>query len=362
MNAGGGRGAFEGWLRAYWSGQPVRGGTLATPVLLVLSWLFRGVVALRNAAFNQGVLRTSAPPIPVLSVGNLVVGGTGKTPVTRWVLNEIEAQGGTPAVVSRGYGEDEVSLHRMWNPHIPVWIAPRRMDGVRRAAQAGAEVAVVDDGFQHRWLGRQVDLVLLAAEDPFPGPCLPRGPYREPARAIRRAHGVLVTARGGAQRQAAVERARAVTEAFGVSAAVVTLSASGWRWIDGGAAPPPPLDGVQAVTSIARPEGFIALMAQEGIPATSVLLRAYPDHHPFAARDLEGWKIPLRDGVRSAGGGLPLVMTEKDAVKLLPLLEGHAQAVDARVLELKVEPEPDAEVLLRTWVSALLSLRRKELL
>lgn len=345
MSAGGARGAVERWFRGYWRGDPVPGRAGAGALLAPLSWAYGAGVRLRNTAFDRGVLKPSTPPIPVLSVGNLVVGGTGKTPVTRWIVAQILACGGAPAVVSRGYGADELALHRRWNPGVPVIAAPRRVEGVRSAAAAGATIALVDDGFQHRWLAREVDLVLLAAEDPFPGRLLPWGPFREPAReGLRRARGVFVTARGAKQGAEARARAVAVTHQTGVPAAVVTLQAEAWQWLDGTPAPPP-ADNVKirAVTSIARPEGFLALLAEEGISMDRVTLEAFPDHHPFTTSE-----------ARSVlEGSATVVMTEKDAVKFAPLLEGMGGERVIRVLSLGVVPDPDAQTLLRVMLREL---------
>ena len=109
----------------------------------------------------------------------------------------------TPALLLSGYGTDEVLLHRSWNPSVPVLADPDRVAGARRAVRDGASTVVVDDGFQHRRLARDLDIVLLSVEDPFPGGVLPVGPYREPAESLARAHAIVLTRRG-----ASIEAAR----------------------------------------------------------------------------------------------------------------------------------------------------------
>jgi tetraacyldisaccharide 4'-kinase len=245
-------------------------------------------------------------------LGNLTVGGTGKTPLSAWVARLVVSKGVRAALVTRGYGQDELLLHRRWNPGVPVVADPDRLAAARRARDAGADTLVLDDGFQHRRLGRDVDLVLLAAEDPLDGHLLPRGPFREPASALARADGVVVTRRTASPAQATRLAAIVRDRHPGLMVGIVALLPGGWTTLAGAPAEAP--DGaVLAVTAVARPEAFASQVEfATGSPAE---LLAFPDHHAFTENEARGFRARAR--------GRTLVVTEKDAVKLVdfePLL------------------------------------------
>ena len=162
--------------------------------LTPLAALFRCGSMLRNALYDRDIFARVQGAIPVISVGNLTVGGTGKTPVSAWIAGDLLRRGATPAIVTRGYGGDESLVHAILNPGVPVIVATDRVAGVAAAAAGGATVAVLDDAFQHRRLRRAVDLVLLSAEDfgDAQRP-LPAGPWREPLGALARASAAIVT-------------------------------------------------------------------------------------------------------------------------------------------------------------------------
>lgn len=297
---------LEGWVRRMWRGEAGWTGRLVSWALLPVEGVYRGVVALRNCLFDVGLLHTAEPPIPVVSVGNLVVGGTGKTPVAAWLVRQMESWGAGPTLVARGYGEDELALHRAWNVDAPVVADPDRVAAVTRSTGRGARSAVVDDGFQHRRLGRALDVVVVAAEQEPRVRCLPRGPYREGFGALARADAVIVTRRS-APDEAVEAWARRVRAAGGPGLLVarIDLVPDGWRGLDGVAMEAP--DGeVLAVTSIARPEAFVALVGR--LLGRAPELVAFPDHHPYDAADVER--------IVRAAGPRTVVTTEKDAVKL----------------------------------------------
>src|SRR5437763_2660867 len=151
----------------------------ARAALLPGEILYGAAVGVRKALYDSGVLTTYKPALPTVSVGNLTVGGTGKTPVAAWIATELVDRGIQPAIVLRGYGEDEPLVHARLNPSVPIVVAPDRVDGVRMARDAGANVAVLDDAFQHRQVSRDVDLVLVSADRWSPAPrLLPAGPFR----------------------------------------------------------------------------------------------------------------------------------------------------------------------------------------
>src|SRR6478735_8755780 len=162
---------------------------LARSARLVLappSWLYASIVRMRGALFDRDLLlHVHGPAIPVLSIGNLSVGGTGKTPLAAWAAERLRAAGAKPAVLLRGYGGDEPLVHAALNPDIPVIADPDRVAGAHQALAAGADCAILDDGFQHRRIARIADWVLIAAEQPpTHARLLPAAPWREPTSAL----------------------------------------------------------------------------------------------------------------------------------------------------------------------------------
>ncbi len=327
------------FVRRFWAGEA---GGFAHAVIAAttapLAALFGVGVRLRNRAYDTGLLPARSVGIPVVSVGNLSVGGSGKTPVTRWIASRLHARGVRPGIVSRGYGADELALHRRWNPELPVVADPDRVLGVAAAAEAGAQVAVLDDGFQHRRLARDADVVLVGARDPFPPRLLPRGPYREPLSALQRASAVLVTARGEGERaagEALVAALRRLPRHPPVG--LLHLVAGGWFRLDGTeTAPPDPAESLLVVASVARPQGVERLVREAVGAGPGIELLSFPDHHPYTAGDLA--QVGARAQTRR------IVTTEKDAVKLQDL-PGHLApgAPEPLVLALAVRPAEGTE-------------------
>lgn len=171
-------------------------------VLGTIEPVYRAVVRCRNAAFDWGVRKPTRVGVPVISVGNLTVGGTGKTPMVVEIVKRLEGLGGRPAVLLRGYkgsaaGSDEAQvLRESLGPSVPVEADPNRVAAAGRVLENHPEISVVvlDDGFQHRQIHRDLDLVLVDASSRLESMrVLPRGLLREPARNLRRAHAVIVT-------------------------------------------------------------------------------------------------------------------------------------------------------------------------
>jgi tetraacyldisaccharide 4'-kinase len=298
-------------LQRLWAGErgsgPAALGIIARPGAAA----FSSVVRVRNSLYDARILPTSSAHIPVISVGNLAVGGTGKTPITAWLVRELLSRSWLPAIVTRGYGEDEVLLHRRWNPDVPVIVSKRRFGGVQEAQAMGRNIAVIDDGFQHRQLKRDVDVVLLSPAHPLPAKLLPRGPFREPLRSLRRAHLVLVTAKGThelARAQALMVELRRLLGSLSIE--VFAFSTGPWQMLDGQPRPPPP-GGALVLCSIGEPKGF-----QRNVEVTSgesTELLALRDHHVYT--EIEVRRISHRAGPRW------IATTEKDAVKLAPFRE-----------------------------------------
>ena len=299
-------------------------GWAAWLALQPLSLAFRGGVALRGLAYRTGVLRSQRGAVPVVSVGNLAAGGTGKTPVTLWLARELSAAGSRAAIVLRGYGGAErgvVIVSRGGGPEVAVDVAgdeavmlaksfdgvviaaPRRIDAVAAAATLGCDVAILDDGFQHRALARDFDLVLV---DGRGGGMLPAGPLREPFGALRRADAVAVVAKGdddGARLPAAVAAQPTFAVRF-VPRALVESDAGHWREM-----PLSELSGrrIGAACGIAAPASFFALLRQWDAELAEVF--EYPDHYAYDAADWQRIN-------RAAHGVDFVVTTEKDLVKL----------------------------------------------
>ncbi|MDE0394400.1 MAG: tetraacyldisaccharide 4'-kinase [Gammaproteobacteria bacterium] len=308
-----------------WRGEGGTGPVLMGALTAPLAVIYGSVVRTRNFLYRLGVLSSSDPPLPVVSVGNLAVGGTGKTPVSGWLAGELERLGRRPAIVMRGYGEDEVRLHRRWSPATPVIVTPRRIDGVREALRLGRGVAVLDDGFQHRSLRRDLDIVLLSPVHPLPPRLLPRGPFRESLRALRRAGLILITSKGEGEREAAVRLAAELRRAPGLPPVdLCHLEAGAWERLDGSRGSPPDAP-VLAVASVAEPCSFLALVRARLGEAPEA--RLYPDHHLYTRDDAAR--------IARQAEGRAVVTTEKDAVKL----EAFAELLPpVRVLPLVAVP------------------------
>jgi tetraacyldisaccharide 4'-kinase len=294
------------WARAYVAGEAVAGRAVADVVLRPAEWLYRSAVVARAAAYRRGLLHPEAPALPVLSVGNLLVGGAGKTPVAAYLAARLRALGARPAIVHGGYAADEPRLHTFWHPDIPVIVGRDRRRAVRDAVAVGADAAVLDDGFQHLALERTVDLVLVPVERWSPTPrLLPRGPWREAPAALRRADIVALSHRGAPP--ARVAEVRASVAVFGPApVAEFVVEAVGWRRLGDGDHDGAPAGPALGVCAIADPEGFRRSAATAGARLTDLV--TYEDHHDYDATDLAR--------LRRIAGDRPILTTEKDAVKL----------------------------------------------
>ena len=310
-----------GWV---W-GASTRTAAVAGLALAPLEMAFAAAVAARSRRYDTGRAPVRSAGVPVVSVGNLAVGGSGKTPMAAWLAAWFLRRGVTPGIVTNGYGLDEVLLHRRWNPDAPVAADRHRARAAATVVERGAQVVVLDDGFQHRALARDLELVLVAAEHPTPVRLLPRGPYREPEKALSRADGVIVTRRIASFREAR-SRAQALAAAHGRRFVLVRLEASRWTDLTGARAHAP--EGpVLVLSGIARPWEFHGLIERE-FPGMEMESMVFSDHHRYSAADIAA--------VARRARGRPVVTTAKDAVKLQQLSE---PGVDARVLHLDVVVE-----------------------
>jgi tetraacyldisaccharide 4'-kinase len=307
------RGWIErGWIERVWYGRDaVASGSRA--ILSPIERMFGGIVGARDILYDAGWLPAQATSIPTVSVGNLTVGGTGKTPVAAWIAAGLAARGARPAIVLRGYGQDEPLVHERLNPGIPVIVGADRVAGVERAARAGADIAVLDDAFQHRRVQRMADLVLISADRwTSDVRLLPAGPWREPLKSIRRATLVIVTRKAASQETVARVHERLSQVAPAVPRVSIRLDPNELVRADG-------TDerrqlstlrdaSVRAILSIADPAAFVRQLEAHG---ARVRADTFPDHHTFTDGDVQ--KI-----LASVQPTDTVICTLKDAVKLAP--------------------------------------------
>jgi tetraacyldisaccharide 4'-kinase len=305
----------------WWAGGGGRWGRLLRLLAWPLEYGFKTGTGLRNRLYDRGVLPLQMAPIPVISVGNLTVGGSGKTPFSAWLVHELRSRGQKPALVARGYGQDEMVLHRRWNPDCLVLAQEDRAYGAWKASKKGASVVVLDDGFQHRRLGRDLDIVLVASTTPRKARRLPRGPFREDFSAVTRAGIVVLTQKG--KNDSTLEMEMLLDPFLREPPVKVCFCPKGWMDLTGGPSEAPEGDYL-AVCGIGEPDGFSrTLMETTGRPGE---LLTFPDHHDYTWANV----IEIQNRLR----GRTLVTTEKDAVKLHAFRENLP---GLRVLHLRLE-------------------------
>lgn len=322
-------------------------------VMTALAGGYRGLLGAREWLYDRRVLHSRALACPVVSIGNLTMGGTGKTPAVELAVRTLADLGRRPAVVSRGYRRrssgvqivadtasirldpedagDEPFLLARRLPGVPIVVGSHRYDAARLAVDRfGATAIVLDDGFQHRTLHKDLEVVMVRAERPWGnGRLLPSGPLREPLAALARAH--LIVATGLAVRADLAEvSATAAQYAPGVPvlaaryAAVECWEASRMR-----AVPLAQLAGQRLLgfAGIASPDAFRLTLETLGV-ATPELV-AFADHHWYTPADV----VALDARAAAADGVAGLVTTEKDWVRLrtLPLPRRPLYVVSVRL-------------------------------
>lgn len=282
---------------------------------------------LRRMAYDSGLAPRTRVRVPVLSIGNLSAGGTGKTPLAIWLVRELQRRGLRPGLLSRGYraldggGNDEARLLAQACPGVPHVQDRKRARGARELLARGVDVVLLDDGFQHRKLARSQDWVLIDALRPWGLPrdpqsgesvraLLPRGLLREPLSSLRRADAIWITrcdavpaewlaqleteleaAAPGIARVHCVHRPRRLIDEQGREADLASLRGR----------------AVRLASAIGNPEAF-----EHSVRSLSARIESharFPDHHAWTQSEARALLHP----------DLPLVVTEKDAVKLVPL-------------------------------------------
>jgi tetraacyldisaccharide 4'-kinase len=281
-------------------------------LLWPVSLLFGTVVLVRRLLFKLRLLKSRHPGIPVIVVGNLTVGGSGKTPLVLWIAEFLKSKGWSPGVVSRGYGakidtpraatvadqaaevgDEPIILSR--RSGCPVWVGPDRV-GVAEALRAvhdDVNVLVLDDGLQHYRLRRDLEIAVVDSRGFGNGFLLPAGPLREPAWRLHSVDAVVShgSSMGGYSMQLEGEILHRMTDARERRPASAFAGQK-----------------VHAIAGIGDANRFFLHLAKLGL---KVLPHPFADHHAFSPRDLE------------FGDDLPVLMTEKDAVKLRQAARPH---------------------------------------
>jgi tetraacyldisaccharide 4'-kinase len=283
-------------------------------LLLPLSWLFGLLVAARRAAYRARILPSVAVARPVVVVGNITVGGTGKTPFTIWLANRLKERGVRVGIVLRGYGGQsshwprDVDRQTKWQDvgdeavllaertDAIVVAGPDRVAAAQRAVERGAQIVLCDDGLQHYRLARGCEIAVVDARRGVGnGRMLPSGPLREPRRRIEDVDLVVMTRRPGTAASHSITNARRIVE-------VVPRLGDAIAIVSGARRPLSSFAGqrVHAVAGIGHPQSFFDALTAAGV---EVEAHPLPDHAVPTVAD-----ISFRDV-------LPVLMTEKDAVK-----------------------------------------------
>lgn len=297
-----------------------RGGLAC--LLLPVSWLYGGLLGLRQLAYRRGWLASGHPGGCVIVVGNVVAGGAGKTPTTIALVQHLRQLGLRVGVVSRGHGrrtldvrgvhaqesaadvgDEPLLIHR--HTQVPVWVGASRLQAAQALRRAHPEVQVIvcDDGLQHLALQRDLEICLMDDRACGNGWLLPAGPLREP---WPRPVDLLLHTHGQTDGQGFLARRQLAPQAINARGQTCDLSALSASPVD-------------AVAGLARPQAFFDMLRAQGLQLTDT--HALPDHHDYA-----GWQ-PTQTG-------RPLLCTEKDAVKL------WAHQPDAWAVPLQMAPEP----------------------
>lgn len=305
-------------------------------LLAPLEALYRQIVVRRQEAYREGRREVWQPPVPVVVVGNLSVGGTGKSPLVAWLVRWLTDNGWRPGIVSRGYGGKAPSYPLAVTSQTSVALsgdeplmlaqqtgAPLAVDPDRpRAARwliehSRCNILIADDGLQHYALGRSLELVVVDGVRGFGNRhCLPRGPLREPLQRLADADALI--GNGGTASLAS-------TDGEGVPRFSMTLVPTAWRHLVSGERypveqPPFGLDRpVAALAGIGHPQRFFDTLEALGVPHEGI---AFGDHHQFSVADL-----PAAPRV--------VVMTAKDAVKCTGFADDRCW-----VLDVEAAPEP----------------------
>ena len=289
----------------------------SAPVWLVpLSWLYGAFMAFRSVLYRLGLRHRIKVGVPVIVVGNLTVGGTGKTPLVAWLSTKLSAVGMRVGIVSRGYGGrargvTRVTVHSRASEvgdeplllarraQATIFIGRDRVAAAKAAVADGADVLITDDGLQHLALVRECEIVVIDGQRGFGNGCLlPRGPLRESPRRLRRVNAVVING--------AITAPKFQLPSFLANTLFdMRMRPGDARPVAGGGGALRSLasfrgTGVHAVAAIGNPQRFFDMLREAGL---TLYEHPMPDHYAFKSGDL------------NFGDSLPVLMTEKDAVK-----------------------------------------------
>ena len=305
---------------------------------------FHGIVLLRNTLFDRHFFKAWQSPIPVVSIGNLSVGGTGKTPLVDWVVKYYLSIGCTPAIVSRGYRReskgvqlvsdgqnillgsresgDETAMLAWNNPNAIVMVAEKRKDAisyiVKRFAKRLPSVIILDDAFQHRQIHRELNIALINASEPFfNAKMLPEGRLREPLKNLKRANLIVLNKISDPQKADTIEKKLDQT---GTPVIKARLKTAELVCVSGAFTTSEEARSMQeikafAFAGIASPESFLESLKQEGVDIAAH--RFFHDHAPYSVKKLQA----IRKEAETKG--LSLITTEKDYFRML----GHPELI-----------------------------------
>ncbi len=282
-------------------------------ILVPLSWLFGLLTWLRRLAYQYGIVKSQRLSVPVIVVGNINVGGSGKTPAVIWLVEQLIKRGFKPGVISRGYGgsarlptkvtaasdasvagDEPVLIANRCD--CPVWVGENRVEVGKDLLDAHPECNVIisDDGLQHYRLVRDVEIAVVDGESLPNARLLPAGPLREPYTRLNKVDAIICN---GEKISAAFQMQLIGERFYNLADPSITATASDFnRKI------------VRAMAGIGKPERFYDHLCDLGLTFTSV---SFEDHHAYTAKDLTAIECDI------------LVMTEKDAVKCKPFAQAH---------------------------------------
>ena len=324
--------------------RPHRRPPLPRPLASPLSRIYRAILTRRNRAFNRGTNVTRLP-IPVISVGNLSVGGTGKTPMVRCITQWLTDAGAKPAIAMRGYKShpssksDEQLEHADAFPSVPIIAQPDRLAGLQPLIEERCiDCAILDDGFQHRTIARDLDIVLLdATRNVFADRCLPAGWLREPVTSLSRAHIVILTHCESAHPQSIAEQRKKLTDLLNNRPILEAhhhwdhlITRTGTLPVESLTAKP-----VMIACGIGNPTAFINQARAAGANIKSQLIRR--DHHNWHRTDVRALH-KLSQSSSCATHRPAILTTGKDWHKLEPLLPPDVNLL-MPALSLKCVPE-----------------------
>lgn len=331
------------------------GGVLGKVIRIALSpmgYAYGTAMSLRRLAYAKGWSKSEKPDVPVICIGNLTMGGTGKTPFVCLAVRECARLGRRPGILLRGYRSktggisDEAELYRRFFPDYPIEVGADRLASAARAIKAGAEVLILDDGFQHLRIRRDCDIVLIDASRPL-GRVLPAGPLREPASALSAAGAVILTHSDRTPNNESLEQLARTVRHYNPGVPIFHSRHAPVRLREAGKSEEMDIGllsrmKVVALCAIARPDSFVRTLIDCGAEVAGKLF--FPDHHPIGDGVVQGLEMARKMGAR-------LVVTEKDAVK-----PAFSRPGAGEILVLGVEQNVDDINQLRMLFSSILGI------